>query len=86
MSASDLYKAYARTTDNLPPEQREKITEYVKHLIGVIDVTRLHLINVVSLQCKHPRSALVIPEDGQPYCGQCADDSLRANIAAGVEA
>ena len=86
MSASDLYKAYARTTDNLPPEQREKITEYVNHLLGVIEVTRLHLRNVVSEQCRHPYSALTVTEDGKPYCSICADDSLRENINNGIEA
>ncbi len=41
--------------------------------------------------CGHPLSAIVDGGhlslgDGTKYCGQCADDSLRANIAAGIEA
>lgn len=35
--------------------------------------------------CGHPLSA-IITNGTTSYCGQCADDSLRANIAAGVEA
>ncbi len=39
--------------------------------------------------CGHPLSAVVGADDlggvGTMYCSQCADDSLRANIAAGVE-
>lgn len=34
--------------------------------------------------CGHPLSAIVT-NGTTSYCGQCADDSLRANIAAGVE-
>ena len=36
-------------------------------------------------ECGHPYSAIVT-NGTTSYCGQCADDSLRANIAAGVEA
>ena len=35
--------------------------------------------------CGHPLSAIV-HNGTTSYCGSCADDSLRANIAAGVEA
>ena len=34
--------------------------------------------------CSHPLSA-IITNGTTSYCGSCADDSLRANIAAGVE-
>jgi hypothetical protein len=36
--------------------------------------------------CGHPLSAIVQADEGTAFCGSCADDSLRANIAAGVEA
>ncbi len=35
--------------------------------------------------CGHPLSAIVT-NGTTSYCGSCADDSLRANIAPGVEA
>ena len=39
-----------------------------------------------SLQpCGHPLSAIVQADEGTAFCSTCADDSLRANIAAGVE-
>ena len=36
--------------------------------------------------CLHPITAILSTEEGTHYCYRCADDSLRANIAAGVEA
>lgn len=46
----------------------------------------IHFTVTEEQHCGHPLSAIVTTGEGTNYCSTCADGSLRANIAAGVEA
>jgi len=52
---------------------------------GLELLEQIYQFNKNPQPCGHPLSAIVT-NGTTSYCGSCADDSLRANIAAGVEA
>ena len=43
-------------------------------------------MTMMVMPCGHSINAVIQSDEGTAFCGSCADDSLRANIAAGVEA
>ena len=83
-----LYAQYKLALTTADPLAVDGIKNYVEHLTSVIDKLRAEIetMKIVNEQpCGHPLSAIVT-NGTTSYCGSCADDSLRANIAAGVEA
>ena len=46
----------------------------------------LPIFHLLIQPCGHPISAIVHTDEGKPFCGLCADDSLRENISKGIEA
>ena len=78
-----LYAQYKLALTTADPRAVDGIKNYVEYL-----KSECERMKQFKLPCGHSISNVIGAVDGRKstqYCGQCADDSLRANIAAGVE-